>query len=76
MQLDHRQSAAILSFPQTRRRKAGNTAGRHEHADRGRVANLALMFIVLALAGLWLAFPPAQLSAGSTQEPSLQNTGR
>ncbi len=73
MRLDHRQSAAILAFPQPSR-KADSVARKGERFDDGRVANLSLMLIVLALAALWLAFPPAQLSGGSAPGAPAENT--
>jgi len=51
-------------------------------ADLGRVANLALMLIVFALAALWLVFPPAELkapsaaAANSAQNLLATNAGR
>jgi hypothetical protein len=74
MQLDHQQSAAILAFPRAPARQSG-AARRREGLDNGRVANVALMLIVFALAGLWLAFPPAQLSVGSSQRAPIENSG-
>jgi hypothetical protein len=50
--------------------------------DAGRLANLALLLVVLALAALWLAFPPAQLptSPGArttlAQDLPVSNAGR
>ena len=60
MQLD-RHSAVILSFARPSAREA--SAPRDQ--DRGKIANLALMLIVLGLAALWLVFPPAKLSSSS-----------
>jgi hypothetical protein len=58
MRLDQA-SAGTLSFRQPQRSKA--------LLDAGRLANLGFLLIVLALAGLWLVFPPVELtnSAGS-----------
>jgi hypothetical protein len=64
MQLDQ-QSAVILSFPQmpATRTNAKASAAR---VDGGRRTNLAFMLVVLALAALWLVFPPAQLTTSQT----------
>ena len=55
------QSPVILSLGRTRRPQA---CARPSEArlDTGRLTNFALMVIVLALAALWLVFPPVQLS--------------
>lgn len=37
--------------------------GKLARQEAGRVANLGLLLLVLILAALWLAFPPAQLSS-------------
>jgi hypothetical protein len=63
MRLDQ-QSAVILSFPRMAGAKTDAPAGQ-ARLDRGRLTNLAFMLVVLALAGLWLVFPPAQLTATS-----------
>ena len=75
MQLDHRQSAAILSFPRASARRVASAARRAEDFDGGRAANLAFMLLVLVLAGLWLAFPPAKLSEASPQSSPIEVTG-
>jgi hypothetical protein len=80
MQLD-RQSGVILSFPRAPRPKAVSEASGTDF-DAGRLANLALLSVVLALAALWLAFPPAQLptSPGArttlAQDLPVSNAGR
>jgi hypothetical protein len=80
MQLD-RQSGVILSFPQAPRPRAVSQAS-GTHLDAGRLANLALLSVVLALAALWLAFPPPQLSASPgarttlAQDLPVGNAGR
>jgi hypothetical protein len=49
------------------RAKAGRAIGRGVPPEEfGRFANLGLLAVVLFLAALWLAFPPAQLSMVST----------
>jgi hypothetical protein len=76
MQLDHRQSAAILTFPRTPARRSASAERRGGNLDNGRAANLALMLIVFALAGLWLAFPPTQLSGASPRNVPIETVAR
>ncbi|SDQ94411.1 hypothetical protein SAMN05444161_1138 [Rhizobiales bacterium GAS191] len=56
-------SAGALSFRQPHQSKA--------RLDTGRLANLAFMAIVLAIAALWLAFPPAQLTNSGAPQTRL-----
>jgi hypothetical protein len=63
MQLD-RQSAVILPFPRAGLGEGGHSVRKAE-LDSGRIANLALMAVVFALAAIWLIVPPAQLANSS-----------
>jgi hypothetical protein len=55
-------SATVFALRHPFRGKAFTGQG-HARSEIGRFANLALMLIVMTLAALWLAFPPAQLSS-------------
>ena len=63
MQLE-RQSAVILSFPQAGEGRAfsGSLGKGGSRIEAGRLANILFMGLVLALAALWLVFPPVELS--------------
>ena len=76
MQLEHRDSAAVLTFPCTSVPQPDSATRQRENADDGQVANLALMLVVLALVGLWLVFPPAQLSPEPAQSARVEHSGR
>ncbi|MFI5013748.1 MAG: hypothetical protein ACHQAY_15515 [Hyphomicrobiales bacterium] len=69
MRLDRR-SAVIMSFPRASVTRACAEQG-HAGIETGRVMNLAFMAVVLALAALWLVFPPAQLSDSQGSRASL-----
>jgi hypothetical protein len=60
MQLDQA-SAATLSY----RQRSGS------RGDTSRRANLGFLAIVLALAALWLVFPPAQLAGSDAPRTDL-----
>jgi hypothetical protein len=76
MQLEHRDSAAVLTFPRASAPPRDSAARQRKNADDSRVANLALMLVVLALVGLWLVFPPAQLSSEPAQSAPVEHSGR
>jgi hypothetical protein len=69
MQLN-RQSGVILSLPLAAGTRAHAAPGRADFKT-GRFPNLAFMAVILALAALWLVFPPAQLPGSPASQVSL-----
>jgi hypothetical protein len=63
MQLDQA-SAATLSYRQHPQRCG-------TQRDTSRLANLGFLAIVVALAALWLVFPPAQLTSSDAPRTAL-----
>jgi len=68
MQPDRR-SAVIFPFARAALLGAGPKPAR-ARSNAGRVANIAFLLIVLALAALWLIFPPPQLTTSAMRQAS------
>jgi hypothetical protein len=71
MHYRHEERSGVERAPERRVKAGASIEPGVAPEDFGRLANLGLLTVVLILAALWFAFPPAQLSGSRTAGPVL-----